>query len=133
MYVDASSEKSAELSYRSFVISKDAGSTLDDAFGWLVSRRMNWLIVLDGADAFNLELRSLFPSCSHGNILITTQRSNLPSFSEWFRSEIRVSRMSMNDAANLLWKTAGVADRDLTSVQRADGRNVIKVFECVCR
>lgn len=111
IFVDASSRETIRQSYTSFIISKDRGSTLEDSLRWLSSSsgaRGNWLIIFDGADSAELELRSLLPSCAHGNIIVTTRRNDLPSPSEWPRSESRLTGLNHEDALDLLAKVAEV-------------------------
>ena len=51
----------------------EIGETADDAVTWLTEKRENWLLLFDNADDIKLDLSRFFPSCSHGNILITTR------------------------------------------------------------
>ncbi|KAJ7262824.1 hypothetical protein C8J57DRAFT_1333874 [Mycena rebaudengoi] len=43
---------------------------------WLAQQCEEWLLVFNNADDVNLNLAQFFPSCSHGNILITCEIQN---------------------------------------------------------
>ncbi|ELU39095.1 nuclear condensin complex subunit Smc2, putative [Rhizoctonia solani AG-1 IA] len=71
LFIDGSSQDTVKQSYTSFIVNKGRGTSMEDSLRWLSSNKTNWLIILDGADAPDLEFRSLLPSCSHasgGNI-----------------------------------------------------------------
>ncbi|CAE7082735.1 unnamed protein product [Rhizoctonia solani] len=108
LFIDGSSINTVKQSYTSFIVSKERGTTMEDSLRWLSMNKTNWLIVFDGANAPELEFRSLLPSCSHGNIIITTQRSSFPSSSEWPRSESRLTRMNQEDSLDLMARITGV-------------------------
>ncbi|KAH7333798.1 hypothetical protein B0J17DRAFT_578173 [Rhizoctonia solani] len=118
LFIDGSSSDTVKQSYVSFAVSKRRGTTMEDSLRWLSVNKTNWLILLDGVNAPELELRSLIPSCGHGNVIITTQRSSFPSSSEWPRSESRLARMNQEDALDLLAKAAGISFPLVSSKQR---------------
>ncbi|KAG8733881.1 hypothetical protein FRC11_000759 [Ceratobasidium sp. 423] len=87
LFIDGSSRDTVEQSYTSFIVSKHRGTTMEDSLRWLSTNKTNWLIVLDGANAPELEFRSILPSCSH---------------------ESRLTRMNQEDSLDLLAKVTGV-------------------------
>ncbi|CAE6475580.1 unnamed protein product [Rhizoctonia solani] len=107
LFIDGSSINTVQQSYASFIMSKDRGTTMEDSLRWLSTNKTNWLIILDGTNAPELEFRSLVPSCSHGNVIITTQRNTFPSSSDWPRSENRLTRMNQEDSLDLLASMTG--------------------------
>ncbi|CAE6459295.1 unnamed protein product [Rhizoctonia solani] len=109
LFIDGSSIDTVKKSYISFIVSKHRGATMEDSLRWLSTNKTNWLVIFDGANTPELEFRSLLPSCGHGNVIITTQRSTFPSSSEWPRSESRLARMNQEDALDLLAKITGRA------------------------
>ncbi|KAF8706721.1 Structural maintenance of chromosomes protein, partial [Rhizoctonia solani] len=109
LFVDGSSQDTVKQSYTSFIVNKGRGTSMEDSLRWLSSNKTNWLIILDGADAPDLEFRSLLPSCSHGNIIITTRRTTFPCSSEWPHSQSRLTPMNQEDSLDLLAKVAGIS------------------------
>ncbi|KAL5638734.1 hypothetical protein ACGC1H_003182 [Rhizoctonia solani] len=109
LFIDGSSIDTVKKSYISFIVSKHRGTAMEDSLRWLSMSKTNWLVILDGANTPELEFRNLLPSCGHGNVIVTTQRSIFPSSSEWPRSESRLARMNQEDALDLLAKITGRA------------------------
>ena len=62
--------------------------------------------MLDNADDPTLNLRPYLPSCSHGNILITSRNRDACFYAP---QSCQVSDMSPEDAGDLLLKTARLA------------------------
>jgi len=69
---------------------------------WLAGQTdRNWLLVFDNADNVDLKLKQYFPSCSHGNILITTRNRELRHYTAK-DADADVQGMDLEDAKHLL-------------------------------
>jgi len=75
---------------------------VDESLRWLASRTDgNWLLVFDNADNVELKLKKFFPSCSSGNIIITTRNRELRHYTAK-DADADVRGMDLQDAKNLL-------------------------------
>jgi len=80
----------------------NAKRTVDASLRWLASQTEgNWLLFFDNADNVELKLKNFFPSCSSGNILITTRNRELRHYTAKDADAV-VQGMSLEDAKNLL-------------------------------
>ena len=80
----------------------NAKRTVDASLRWLASQTNgSWLLVLDNADNVDLKLKKYFPSCSSGNILITTRNRELHHYTAE-DADAEVKGMDLEDAKNLL-------------------------------
>ncbi|KAG9119071.1 hypothetical protein FRC07_006088, partial [Ceratobasidium sp. 392] len=103
--VDATSEKTIETDLTTLAISKKAGETPADGLAWLAERPQNWLLVFDNADNISLNLPRFFPSCPHGNIIVTTRnRRMITRVPE--EAHCKISELSREDALQLLLKVS---------------------------
>jgi len=69
---------------------------------WLASQTdRNWLLVFDNVDNVNLNLKQYFPSCSSGNIIITTRNRELRHYTVK-DADADVKGMDLEDAKSLL-------------------------------
>jgi len=69
---------------------------------WLGSQTDgNWLLVFDNADNVDLKLKNFFPSCSFGNILVTTRNRELRHYTV-DDADVDVKDMDLEDAKTLL-------------------------------
>jgi hypothetical protein len=84
------------------------GTTPEEAFAWLVSKKDRWLLVLNNADDPELDLHEFFPECAHGDILITTRNQQVINHATGPESYSCVGGMQPEDALELLLKTSGV-------------------------
>jgi len=102
-YVDASTKETISADLSQIALAKGIGESEKATLGWLSGQRKEWLLLLDNADDPTFNLRSYFPRCSHGNILITSRnrdtRTHAPQFCQ-------VSDMSPQDARDLFLKIA---------------------------
>ncbi|CAE6483275.1 unnamed protein product [Rhizoctonia solani] len=106
LYIDATSASTIEADLASFAVSKKAGKDYRSAIEWLASFQESWLLILNNADDTSLNLRQYFPSCSSGNILITTRNRQLISYAQGTDSHLQVSRMALEDGKRLLLKVS---------------------------
>jgi len=75
---------------------------VDASLRWLASQTdRNWLLVFDNADNVDLKLKKYFPSCSSGNIIITTRNRELRHYTGK-DADADVIGMDLEDAKNLL-------------------------------
>jgi len=75
---------------------------VDANLRWLASQtNKNWLLLFDNADDVDLKLKKYFPSCSSGNILITTRNRELRHYTAK-DADADVKGMDLEDAKNLL-------------------------------
>ena len=100
LFIDASTEATTVASLESIALFKGVGSTAGDTLKWLQAQKSEWLLLFNNADDKTLKLHNFFPSCGHGNILITSRhagfRVHAPSASQ------EVSIMTPSDAQDLL-------------------------------
>ena len=81
---------------------------MDANLRWLASQtNENWLLLFDNADDVDLKLKKYFPSCSSGNILITTRNRELRHYTAK-DADADVKGMDLEDAKNLLLVQARV-------------------------
>ncbi|KAK7954485.1 hypothetical protein PG988_015179 [Apiospora saccharicola] len=80
-WIDCSSEANAESSYAD--VSRHAGRGGEPTAGiqWLSQTLEPWLLVLDNANAPEMDLSSFLPSSSNGHILITTRNPDTKIYS----------------------------------------------------
>ena len=75
---------------------------METSLRWLARQtERNWLLVFDNADNVDLKLKQYFPSCSSGNILITTRNRELRHYTAK-DADAEVKGMDLEDAKNLL-------------------------------
>jgi len=74
----------------------------DASVHWLASRTDgDWLLFFDNADNVDLKLKQFFPTCSSGNILITTRNRELRHYAAK-DADADVKGMNIEDAKTLL-------------------------------
>jgi len=74
----------------------------DASVHWLASKtNRNWLLFFDNADNVDLKLKQFFPTCSSGNILITTRNRELRHYAAK-DADADVKGMDLEDAKTLL-------------------------------
>ncbi|KAJ7458502.1 P-loop containing nucleoside triphosphate hydrolase protein, partial [Mycena latifolia] len=104
--IDTSTLETIETGLKNIAVTKDAGSTAQDALQWLISQSQEWLLLFDNADDPKINLHKFFPQCTHGNILITSRN---PGLRVHAGSYALVSDMEETDAVELLLKSSAVA------------------------
>jgi len=78
------------------------GRSANATLRWLASQTDgNWLLVFDNADNVGLKLKKYFPSCSYGNIIITTRNRELRHYAAK-DADANVKGMDLEDAKRLL-------------------------------
>ena len=106
-YVDATDEHTLTTDLEA-ITPGDGKGTVDGSLRWLASQTDgNWLLVFDNANNVDLKLKQFFPSCSSGNILITTRNRELRHYAAK-DADADVKAMDLEDAKNLLLVQARV-------------------------
>ncbi|KAJ7640932.1 hypothetical protein B0H17DRAFT_994698, partial [Mycena rosella] len=101
--IDTSTLETIDTSLKNIAATKNVGSTADDALQWLSSQPSEWMLLFDNADDPSIDLHRFFPSCTHGNILITSRN---PGLRVYAGSHSLVSDMEELDAVELLLNSA---------------------------
>jgi len=100
-YVDATSKDTIQTDLEAFGL-EYSKRTVEASLRWLASQTdRNWLLVFDNADNVDLKLKQYFPSCSSGNILITTRNRELRHYTAK-EADADVKGMDLEDAKSLL-------------------------------
>jgi len=100
-YVDATSEDTIQTDLEA-IAPGNAKRTVEASLRWLASQTdRNWLLVFNNADNVDLNLKQYFPSCSSGNILITTRNRELRHYTVK-DADADVKGMDLEDAKSLL-------------------------------
>ncbi|KAJ6511153.1 hypothetical protein C8R45DRAFT_1162667 [Mycena sanguinolenta] len=102
LLIDASSTDTIETGLKNIAVTKQTGTSSQDALMWLASKHEEWLLFLDNADDPEINLNQFFPQCSHGNIIITTRNHG----ARIHGAHSEVSNMEEPDAVALLLKSA---------------------------
>jgi len=100
-YVDATTKETIQSDLEG-IAPGNAKRTVDAGLRWLASQtNRNWLLIFDNADNVDLKLKKFFPSCSFGNILITTRNRELRHYTAK-DADADVKGMDLEDARSLL-------------------------------
>ncbi|KAJ6511062.1 hypothetical protein C8R45DRAFT_814430 [Mycena sanguinolenta] len=101
LLIDASSMGTIETGLKNIAVTKQTGTSSQDALMWLVSKHEEWLLFLDNADDPEINLNQFFPQCNHGNIIITKRNHG----ARIHGAHSEVSNMEELDAVTLLLKS----------------------------
>jgi hypothetical protein len=126
-FIDASSIETITSDLKNIALAKGVGDSAEDALRWLSRLVEEWLLVFDNADDPTLNFRNFFPRSSHGNIIITSRNSETRILAPDLRSESKVSRLSPDDAIDLLIKIARVTP-DESGQTRTLAADIVKVW-----
>ena len=102
-YIDASTKETISVGLSNIALSKGIGESETATLNWFSTQREEWLLVFDSADDPTHDLRPYLPSCSHGNILITSRDCDTCFYAP---QSCQVSDMRPEDARDLLLKVA---------------------------
>ena len=114
--VDASTLETIQSSLEGIAQATSAGTTTQDALTWLAGQRQEWLLLFHNADDPEMNLRRFFPTCRHGNIIVTSRNPACRLYAP--DSHVNVSEMNANDAVELLLKMT-TARRSPANLERA--------------
>ena len=120
-YVDASTNETISAGLNNIALAKGIGKSEEATLHWFSRQRDEWLLVLDNADDPTLNLRPHFPSCAHGNILITSRNCDSCVYAPQFS---QVSDIRPEEARDLLFKTAHL---EHTNETEAPATTIVKV------
>jgi hypothetical protein len=98
--VDASTTETIKSGLQGIACDSGIGKTAADALKWLSHQHKQWLLVFDNADDLEINLQDWFPSCKHGNILITSRNPECCIHAP--DSNYEVSGMKPEEASHLL-------------------------------
>ena len=104
--VDATTLDTIQSSLEGIAQTTSAGTTARDALTWLARQRQDWLLLFDNADDPEIKLQQFFPSCRHGNIIVTSRNPRCRFYAP--DSHFNVSDMNAEDATELLLKMTAV-------------------------
>ena len=108
--MDASSSSTITTDLENIAQAKAAGDSSQNALSWLARQHEEWLLLFNNADDAKLNLRQYFPSCSHGNILITSRNRDTRLHALSPESNYNVSNLAPGDAKCLLLTMVGQRD-----------------------
>ncbi|KAJ7487086.1 hypothetical protein FB451DRAFT_776392 [Mycena latifolia] len=125
-FIDSSSQQTIESDLAAIAHVKGVGGTFQDTLLWLSNKHTEWLMVFNNADDVQLRLIQYFPSCSHGNIIITSRNRNLGQAAQ---AKVKVEGMQLNEATDLLLSTAGYDVRE--PEYRRIGQQIVQKLYCL--
>ena len=108
--MDASSSNTITTDLENIAQAKAAGDSSQNALSWLARQHEEWLLLFNNADDAKLNLHKYFPSCSHGNILITSRNRDTRLHALSPGSNYNVSNLAPSDAKCLLLAMVGQRD-----------------------
>ena len=114
-FIDASAHETITLDLKNIASQKEIGNKWDDAITWLAGEKNDWLLLFDNADDPNLDLSKFFPSCDHGNVLITSRNHEIRIHAP--HSNCKVGEMTPADARDLLFEMIEEEITDETVIQ----------------
>jgi hypothetical protein len=130
-FIDASSEETITTDLENIARAKGKGDSAEDALRWLSKLIEEWLLFFDNADDTKLNLLKFFPLSSYGNIIVTSRNGETRIYAPDQRSESKISRLTPDDAINLLFRTARVTP-DQSGQSRKSAENIVEVyFSCI--
>jgi hypothetical protein len=122
-FIDATTAQTIDADLKNIALGKEIGENANDTIIWLAGKCEDWLLLFDNADDTTLNLSQFFPSCSHGNILITSRNRetliHAPSFN------YNVGSLTPEDARDLL---LGIIEQVITDETRVLAKPIVKVF-----
>jgi hypothetical protein len=124
-FIDASTTQTIETDLKNIALNRRIGETANDTITWLARQRKDWLLLFNNADNIRVNLNKYFPSCSHGNILITSRNQETRIHAPG--SNYKVSGLIPEDARNLL---LSIANQAITNETCTLAESLIKVYSC---
>ncbi|KAJ7441908.1 hypothetical protein B0H11DRAFT_2204613 [Mycena galericulata] len=120
--IDTSTQDTVDTGLKNIAVTKNAGTSQQDALRWLSNTPAQWLLFFDNADDPKINLNQHFPKCSHGNILITSRN---PGLCVYAGAHSSVSDMEESDAIVLLLTSAV---QEITSKNKEIGAEIVKAL-----
>ncbi|THH21425.1 hypothetical protein EW146_g153 [Bondarzewia mesenterica] len=119
-FADASTADTIDTDLKNIALAEGIGNSAQDAISWLVGQCENWLLLFNNADDPSLNLRTYFPPCSHGNIIITSRNREMRSHAT---QSSQIADMTPDDATDLLLT---MTETDRTDEMEAAAREIVK-------
>ncbi|KAJ7142409.1 hypothetical protein C8R44DRAFT_974174 [Mycena epipterygia] len=124
-FIDSTSKQTIENDLITLALVNNL-KTAEEALLWLARQPTNWLILYNNADNINLNLFQYFPTCTHGNIIITSRNPDLRQLAE---SRHKVDRMELEETIDLLLDTAEY-DKEV-SENRQIAERLVQKLHCL--
>jgi hypothetical protein len=121
-FIDATTAQTIDADLKNIALGKEIGENANDTVIWLAGKREDWLLLFDNADDTTLNLSPFFPSCSHGNILITSRNRETLIHAPGFN--YNVGSLTPEDARDLL---LGIIEQVITDETRVLAEPIVKV------
>ena len=102
--IDASTVGTISSDLEAIARAEGIGEAANDTLHWLSAHCKEWLLIFDNADDPKIDLHDWFPTCYHGNILITSRNPETCTHAP--QSNCKVANMAHEDAIDLLLATA---------------------------
>jgi hypothetical protein len=99
-FIDATTAQTIDADLKNIALGKEIGENANDTVIWLAGKHEDWLLLFDNADDTMLNLSRFFPSCAHGNILITSRNRETLIHAPGFN--YHVGSLTPEDARDLL-------------------------------
>ena len=109
----------------------DAEQSVDASLRWLVNQSNGqWMLFFDNADDVDLNLKTFFPPCTSGKILVTTRNRELRHYAAR-GSDQNVAGMEHDDATKLLLHLSQAEETDENQMVAALIAKVFSVISCL--
>ncbi|QRV77408.1 kinesin family protein [Ceratobasidium sp. AG-Ba] len=108
VFVDATSNETAESALAGFAKEKGIGETAKSARQWLRTHRQRWLMIIDNLDDPAVRLNDIISEGNHGSVIITTRIPGMAVLGRGGISECGVGNMEAGDGLELFSKAAGI-------------------------
>ena len=122
-WVDATSEDTAEASFRGIAKILQTEASSDAVKEYLSTSEEEWLLVIDNVDDPDLDVSNYFPPGNRGNILITSRNPETCAHAPALDAHHEVDKMELEDAISLILKVSRQDPAD--QVLRVDARPVV--------
>ena len=121
-FIDATTAQTIDADLKNIALGKEIGENANDTIIWLTRKREDWLLLFDNADDTMLNLHRFFPTCSHGNILITSRNRETLIHAPGFN--YNVGSLTPEDARDLLLV---IIKQVITDDTRVLAESIVKV------
>ncbi|KAM7208047.1 hypothetical protein V8F20_001593 [Naviculisporaceae sp. PSN 640] len=105
-FVDGSSRKAATASYSEIATIGGAEPNEKAGKGWLATRDLPWLLIIDNVDDDQVQLDDLLPLAARGNILVTSRNPGLKVYGNVGDRYLELLPMEVEEANELILKAA---------------------------
>lgn len=126
-YIDSSTESQIQADLQIAIRSlgrRHKNSTWSDGLTFLASETRHWLIVFDGADNPDINLRKYIPKSSRGSVLVTTRNRALSAIAK--NNAIQIKEMDEDEAVLLLHRVSALHPRS-----SEESRRIVRDLGCL--